>query len=420
MRSSRERVRVSSHPTLRDASRPPSFSADRRRRPPPPAHDPAANRAPPNMQREIPDGRVLELRFEATALANMDHLSLSDPFFVVQALHNGLGSEEIGRSETCLDDLNPRWTTTVTFTYVPRASRLENFLIVDIFDRDDPKGSAKLQRHDFLGRATFTVEDVLAAPAYRLDIPLVDSSEHKRGMFCGKPRGELSVCAEVLQNALVGTSSSPGAPGSRAVRSVSSFSSISGATVMFYVTSAALRKKNVASLGKHIVQWFELQRERAEANGGTSWSCVFRSEDGTVVEADGYVHFKPAILTERALHNMQPDRRLRLAFYKRNTRTKHELISYVSSSMEEVLEIGEAKGGEPTTLRMEGLYSDEEGLGSVQVRSSVRHASDQADASIHVFLRGDHFLHRNYISSLNDSSTRRRSLLKVPAFISLH
>lgn len=68
-------------------------------------------------------------------------ISASDlsPFLVCH-ISNGQATERIGRTEIVKDDLNPVWTTTISFeyTHVTAASNL----LIDIFDRDSASASA--------------------------------------------------------------------------------------------------------------------------------------------------------------------------------------------------------------------------------------------------------------------------------------
>lgn len=197
-----------------------------------------------------------------------------------------------------------------------------------------------------------------------------------------------------------------------------------GASIVFRVLSALL--KEAGPLRRKVTQFYELQRER-KVGEETVWTCVYRSRDGVNVNRDNYVVFDEMSLTEQQLHNMQPNRRFRLAFYRRRHRSQHELISYCTTSVTDMLaaKLGERK----TVIPMEGLFSDETGLGNVFVTRADRsqaqnnHVHDEAfdeDGEIHIHLRADHFINRRFVSSLNDAPKHVRKVRQLPTFITLH
>lgn len=104
--------------------------------------------------------RLIELRFSATGLANKDVLSLSDPFLVVHTYVDGAPRRLVARTEVIIDDLDPVW---VGKLIVP-ATLLGcgAMFVVHAFDEDAPDvGMEALDRHDFLGRALFGLDDVM-------------------------------------------------------------------------------------------------------------------------------------------------------------------------------------------------------------------------------------------------------------------
>lgn len=358
----------------------------------------------------MPEQTHVELRFSAHQLANMDHFSLSDPFIVCHSVRNNNVTEEIGRTETILDDLNPVWTTTINFTVTLPTSPQTSTVLAVLYDRDSDSDRS-LGRHDFLGAALFSVHNLLSANYNRLDIPLTsirdlevrisaENGDHPPASFslrsARKVKGSLSVTAEILR------------PGS-------------DLPIVFRVSAATL--STIGFFGRTVTQFYELQREREEANGETSWSCVYRSEDGTNVDSNNYVIYDEMCVTEQQLHNMQPDRRLRLAFFRRRTRSSHELISYVITSVADVLRMGNEL--DQASIPLQGLYSDQDGLGYVilsEVQRVPLHSpnkkSDRFELQIH--LRADHFLHHNFVSSLHDPPRAVRRVRPTPKFIHLH
>lgn len=184
-------------------------------------------------------------------------------------------------------------------------------------------------------------------------------------------------------------------------------SGVRGAPIVFRVSSALLR--DAGGFGRRVTQFYELQRER-----GDGWSVVYRSRDGINVDRNNYVVFDEMSVTEQQLHNMNAGRRLRLAFYKRRTRSQHELISYAITSVEDVLNM---MGERERAIPLEGEFGDEDGLGNVLVRHVERVGNE---GEIHIHLRVDHFLHKRFVSSLNNAPKHGRKLRQLPGFITLH
>ena len=382
--------------------------------------------------------RQIELRFSATDLANKDFLSLSDPFLVCHTVRNGAPAERIGHTETVKDDLNPVWATTMSCTYIPE-EHASSILLIDVFDRDS-EDDKSLRKHDFLGRAVLRISDLLSAPHTRLDIPLAparhlilpssttmslvtDSNDEE---WLPRDFSTLSIDEDKpekkdLKRATTSNRASKKVRGSLSVYA-EALNHTEGMNVIFRVSSAML--KDVGTLKRRVTQFYEIQRERREGDSVT-WSCVYRSKDGINIDRNNYVVFDEMSVTELQLHNLNPDRRLRIAFYKRFTRQQHELISYVTTSMSEILE----KGMRPDApMPMEGTYGDDDGMGNVILRRVERWVqkpvsgdlNNYETGNVYVTLRADHFLHKKFISSLNDSPRHVRKLRQLPSFISMH
>lgn len=393
----------------------------------------------------ISNNQQIELRFSANNLANKDFLSLSDPFLVCHSVADGYLIEKIGRTETVKDDLNPVWTTTISFTHNTSSSPPN--LLVDIFDRDSTTDH-KLTKHDFLGRALIRMHHVLASPDLSLTLRLVPapripllplsrsrtmSNLLRRPSLSGLPRtcSTLSTedddedyvpmpAAPDLKRATMTSRALHGVKGTLSVYAELLKTPAQGVPVVFRVSSALL--KEIGGLHRKVTQFYELQRERPMANGDLVWSCVYRSKDGVNVTRENYVEFSSIALTEAQLHNMQPTRRLRLVFYKRNTRSTHEMISYCVTSMADLMDVRTDE--RKAIIPMEGTYSDDTGLGNVIVTRVEKTTSNafnpNAADEIRIDLRADHFLHRRFTSSLNDSPKYNRKLRQVPKFLTLH
>lgn len=407
--------------------------------------------------------RQIELRFAAADLANKDFLSLSDPFLVCHTLWRGRPAERIGRTETVKDDLNPVWTTTISFTHTPETAA--SSLLIDIFDRDSTSDT-KLTSHDFLGRAVLHLDALLASPHLRLVLPLASATQpparqnsllnvsawrspQRRSTFSSRlgrsdlPQGLSAVSTisaatededeqayegEDPADALVAPDLCRATTSSRASKNLRGELTVTaeflcdtpGLPIVFRVSSALLKEAGPI-FQRRVTQFYELQRER-KVGDESVWSCVYRSRDGVSVDRNNYVIFDEMSITEQQLHNGQPARGLRLAFFKRNTRHRHELISYVNTS---VAQLVTRKNQRNAVIPLEGEYGDQEGLGNVIVTHAqeVRLVDLQGDVErgeIQIHLRADHFLHKRFISSLNDAPKHVRKLKQLPAFITLH
>lgn len=407
---------------------------------------------------------TIELRFSATGLANKDLFSLSDPFLVCHALREGKPAERIGRTETVKDDLNPVWATTISFTCTD-TERLSSQLLVDIFDRDS-FDDRYLSKHDFLGRAIIPLSALLSSKYGRLDIRLqpatdlnlhpynlhqiqsgdstmvsivtdsnadddrISDDDNSRSLLSlSKRRTSISSRKNSshhtdLKRATTSSRASKKVTGTLSVFSEPLNSNSDGADIIFRVSSAMLR--DTGALGRRVTQFYEIQRERIEGNR-MEWSCVYRSKDGVNVDRNNYVTFDEMSVTELQLHNMQPNRKLRLAFYKRFTRQQHQLIAYIPFNMEDIMTEDFAKKQIP--ISMEGRFADEEDMGKVFIHRIQRSLPEDSPwdfnsrverNAVQLSMRADFFLHNNFVSSLNDSPRSVRKLRQLPTFFTIH
>lgn len=366
----------------------------------------------PNLPPSATPPTIIELRFSASNLANADFLSLSDSFAVVYADHSADsfrgGLEELGRTETVVDNLSPQWTATLVFPQVPNAP---NNLVIDIYDRD-ARGSS-LSRQDFLGRALVAVPDILAAPALSYSALLQrDKSrdrETRSSPFSRSVRGTLRIQAEPLR--------SPGVPEKK---------------LELRVRAAALRGRRPP--WRDAVQFFEISRQR-----GRDWSVIFRSEDGVHVDQHGFVKFKPARIAEQLLHNMDDRRRLRFTFFSRNTRKAHDVVSFFETDAVSLLEkhvmplqneatskddsygnmsisrVSSAVGGSDESIGRQ--QEKDHGLGDAYVEE-VRALPLGNVHQVRILV--DHVGNKQLVSVASDTTQRERRVRTTPKFISLH
>lgn len=299
-----------------------------------------------------PDVVQIEIHLECSNLANLDVMSKSDPFAVLYAMTGHVGHSEIGRTETVFDDLSPRWCHSFIIDY-DRAN--PKTLYVEVFDRDSR--SERLRKHDHIGSAECSLEDVREAPGKRLKLRL--RNQHIRSVL----PGYVSMVAEKVN---------PCDP---------------TLTVTINIEAALLKRKNT-TVNVGVSQFFTLLRAREEADGSLSYSPVYRSEAVTRAANDGagYARFKPAVLTVQKLTNGFFKRPLRLQFHRRKLNGDHKLLGYVNTSLTDLCAM-DPHGESRCLLPLEGMYQDESSLGNV-----ILVDSELTQTASAFFFRVDHFL----------------------------
>lgn len=110
----------------------------------------------------------LELSLECHGLRNMDLMSKSDPMAVVY-LKDGTGNwREIGRTETIMDCLDPKFAKSFPLQYFFERTQWLKF---DVYDVDS--SSPDLSRHDFIGgTGEVKLADIVAGFGSRKTFPL--------------------------------------------------------------------------------------------------------------------------------------------------------------------------------------------------------------------------------------------------------
>lgn len=121
-------------------------------------------------------GCELEIQIEASQLANMDVFSLSDPFALLEK-ESGNDWSEIGRTETIWDVLNPKW---VRSFLLPSSTKKTTMLRVTIYDRD--ARTQDLEKHEIIGDATCTVEEIIKLGCNGVSLHLQNDSLKQTGM----------------------------------------------------------------------------------------------------------------------------------------------------------------------------------------------------------------------------------------------
>ena len=112
---------------------------------------------------------MVELHLSCVGLKNLDLLSKSDPFVVIysntsssagslQSQAPGSSWEELKRTETLWDTLNPEFPDQIVLRYHFEQVQELRF---DVYDRDNE--SNDLQAHDFIGRVETTLSRIMGS-----------------------------------------------------------------------------------------------------------------------------------------------------------------------------------------------------------------------------------------------------------------
>ncbi|TRY74457.1 hypothetical protein TCAL_12492 [Tigriopus californicus] len=116
---------------------------------------------------------TLEISVACQNLANKDWTSKSDPFCVLYEL-SGSHWQEMGRTETIQDCLEPAWQTKFL------VNNSQQLLKFEVYDHD--KDSSNLKRQDFLGGLEVPLANLVTAPGGRF-ISVMKEGPSKRGRF---------------------------------------------------------------------------------------------------------------------------------------------------------------------------------------------------------------------------------------------
>ena len=131
---------------------------------------------------------TLELSLRCEGLADQDILSKSDPICVLFQAAKGNDNHwiEIGRTECVRDNLNPEWTKKFVVNYSFEERQLVK---LEVYDHDGD--TVRLDAHDFLGRCTATLGQIVSAQGSQYVAVLKDGPRANGG--------KIFVSAEELQ-----------------------------------------------------------------------------------------------------------------------------------------------------------------------------------------------------------------------------
>ena len=274
----------------------------------------------------------VELSLECDDLANMDLLSLSDAFCVAYLDRGPGGLFELGRTETVWNNLNPQFVRSFLVEHDAEMGHTQKIKF-KVYDRDS--NSERLEKHDFIGSAETTLDDLRDAPAHRLRMKLVNPSFTR-----SKEPGYLSVCAEKVNLC------DP------------------RALIEFKISTKKLRKRSINTVAS---QFFEVQRAREESDRSIAYNPVFRSE---AISKDGddksdMLRHKHALITVQKLNNGQMDRPLKFIFYRYKRSGHHQLIGYFVTTLNKLKGLDPKRKPSSCILPLQRSPDDDGSFGSV-------------------------------------------------------
>ncbi|KAG0576615.1 hypothetical protein KC19_5G094200 [Ceratodon purpureus] len=138
---------------------------------------------------------LVQLSFEATGLRNRDVMGTSDPMLVAFGINQGGQEEELGRSETIPNTLNPKWVYHLTIPYRFEEIQHLRFVVYDVDSnyREKTSDKFKLEKQDYLGEVKTTLAEILASPPHVLTRQL---QRGPRNTDLMRPSGTLIIRAE--------------------------------------------------------------------------------------------------------------------------------------------------------------------------------------------------------------------------------
>lgn len=258
----------------------------------------------PGASSGVPSSLV-QLSFQASGLRNRDVMSTSDPMLVVYGIAQGGQEEELGRSETIPNTLNPKWVYHLTIEYRFEEIQPLRFVVYDVDSNYKEKTSDKfrLEKQDFLGEVKTTLAEILASPPHVLTRPL---QAGLIGTDLVRPTGTLTIRAEEVGNEF-------GRPEE---------------------VELALRGTNLENMETFSKSDPFLRISKLAADG--AWTPVYQTEE---IPNNLNPTWKPFSRTLQQICNGNKDRTLLLECYDYNSNGKHKLIGGVKTTVNQLQEL---------------------------------------------------------------------------------
>ncbi|GMF29639.1 unnamed protein product [Phytophthora lilii] len=252
-----------------------------------------------------PPTSSVELSLSAKDLKDRDIISKSDPFAVLY-VKSGAGWTQVGKTEAKKDDLNPKWAKLFLVDFHFESVQQ---LKVEVYDQDSSSPD-KLKEQDFIGRAEFTLGQLMGAPGQSGSFLLT------RGKNTSKHQGSLLVKAEETKDS------------SEAVR------------LRFSATALA----NMDGMFSKSDPFLVISRLREDG----SWTQVHRTE---TIDNNLNPNWRRFELPLQQLCNGDRRRPLTLQVFDEDRGGKSELIGQVQTTLEEI----QGKRGTNFVLHNEAL-----------------------------------------------------------------
>jgi hypothetical protein len=258
----------------------------------------------PGASSGVPSSLV-QLSFQASGLRNRDVMSTSDPMLVVYGIAQGGQEEELGRSETIPNTLNPKWVYHLTIEYRFEEIQPLRFVVYDVDSNYKEKTSDKfrLEKQDFLGEVKTTLAEILASPPHVLTRPL---QAGLIGTDLVRPTGTLTIRAEEVGNEF-------GRPEE---------------------VELALRGTHLENMETFSKSDPFLRISKLAADG--AWTPVYQTEE---IPNNLNPTWKPFSRTLQQICNGNKDRTLLLECYDYNSNGKHKLIGEVKTTINQLQEL---------------------------------------------------------------------------------
>lgn len=207
--------------------------------------------------------------------------------------------EEIGRSETICNSWSPQFCTSFEAKYAPTHAN-ETMIRIEVYERLT-ETTERLKDHDYIGKATFSIEEVLAGSGNHVTTQLSHPSEERKV-------GIVTLSAEEID---VGNDENE-------------------SDVQLDIKAGILRKRD---WNKTLLsQRYEVRRahKHEDGDGHTVWLPIYKSDRVSKQrDSNDTIEFSSASVKYRHLCNGDDERRIRLVLFGLPQSTKRTVSSEV-------------------------------------------------------------------------------------------
>jgi len=201
---------------------------------------------------------------------------------------------EAGRTEAMRDNLNPDWQNEIKVDYFfEEAQKLR----VEVYDKDS--SSAKLKKHDFLGKCEGTLAELVSAKHGKKSFQLTDM--YKKSMYGKGKKSHLTITSEQVSS--------------------------SGAEV-YHIQLSGAKLDDKDFFGKSD-PYMEISRQNADG----TWNAVHRTE---VINNNLNPKWRQFEISSSTLCNNDRDRKLRCRIFDFDDDGSHDLIGDFYTTVNEL------------------------------------------------------------------------------------